>query len=235
MASANPFRFSTKYTDNETGLLYYGERYYDAPRGRWLSRDPAEESDGPNIYAFVKNTPLMLVDRNGRESWGPPFTPPSGNTPPANPFAPFWGPPSWERAPGSPTVTVKECNIVIFIGHNNTVPQGPINNMPCSAAHVISCGGGAGGYNWNPGQPQTGVPGAPGNFGPESTATVDMHTAARLLKQSVEAAKKTAEGICKDKNRCCKEVLIDVESSMGALRAVFPYYGPWSVRVPCNR
>jgi RHS repeat-associated protein len=40
MAKHNPFRFSTKYTDNETGLLYYGYRYYDPVTGRWPNRDP---------------------------------------------------------------------------------------------------------------------------------------------------------------------------------------------------
>ena len=40
MAKANPFRFSTKYQDDETGLVYYGHRYYDPSTGRWRSRDP---------------------------------------------------------------------------------------------------------------------------------------------------------------------------------------------------
>jgi RHS repeat-associated protein len=40
MAKANPFLFSTKYYDWETGLYYYGYRYYDPNTGRWLSQDP---------------------------------------------------------------------------------------------------------------------------------------------------------------------------------------------------
>jgi RHS repeat-associated protein len=40
MARANPFRFSTKYQDDETDLLYYGFRYYNPNTGRWISRDP---------------------------------------------------------------------------------------------------------------------------------------------------------------------------------------------------
>lgn len=43
MAKANPFRFSTKYQDDETDMLYYGYRYYSASTGRWLSRDPLRE------------------------------------------------------------------------------------------------------------------------------------------------------------------------------------------------
>jgi len=42
-ALSNPFRFSTKYTDDETGLVYYGYRYYSPSAGRWLSRDPLDE------------------------------------------------------------------------------------------------------------------------------------------------------------------------------------------------
>jgi len=40
MAKVNPFMFSTKYYDWETGLYYYGARYYNTSTGRWLSRDP---------------------------------------------------------------------------------------------------------------------------------------------------------------------------------------------------
>jgi len=45
--------FSAKYTDGETGLLYYGYRYYQASTGRWSSRDPLEERGGQNVYAFA--------------------------------------------------------------------------------------------------------------------------------------------------------------------------------------
>ena len=37
------FRFSTKYYDTETGLYYYGFRYYSSELGRWLNRDPLQE------------------------------------------------------------------------------------------------------------------------------------------------------------------------------------------------
>jgi RHS repeat-associated protein len=69
MADSNPFRFSTKYTDVETGLLYYGYRYYDASNGRWPSRDPLEEEGGVNLYAFIRNSSIMRIDRDGRYGW----------------------------------------------------------------------------------------------------------------------------------------------------------------------
>ena len=57
-----PFGFSTKYTDSETSLVYYGLRYYSPETGRWASRDPIEEGDGPNLYAMVHNNPVNRVD-----------------------------------------------------------------------------------------------------------------------------------------------------------------------------
>ncbi|MDD4406301.1 MAG: RHS repeat-associated core domain-containing protein [Parabacteroides sp.] len=55
----------TKYTDNETDLVYYGYRYYSPTLGRWLSRDPIEEKGGLNLYAFVNNDPVNKWDKLG--------------------------------------------------------------------------------------------------------------------------------------------------------------------------
>jgi RHS repeat-associated protein len=62
LAGSNPWRFSTKYQDSDTGLYYYGYRYYNAGTGRWLSRDPIGENDGPNMYAFSSNLPIARHD-----------------------------------------------------------------------------------------------------------------------------------------------------------------------------
>jgi RHS repeat-associated protein len=64
-ATKNPFRFSTKYDDAETGLLYYGYRYYSPESGRWLSTDPIAERGGINLYGMVRNDPVNRVDRLG--------------------------------------------------------------------------------------------------------------------------------------------------------------------------
>lgn len=65
MAKANPFRFSTKFQDDETDMLYYGYRYYNASTGGWLSRDPIQERGGRNLYGFVYNNPIGRIDRLG--------------------------------------------------------------------------------------------------------------------------------------------------------------------------
>jgi len=49
LAKANPFRFSTKFQDDETDLLYYGYRFYNQSLGRWPKRDPLEEKGGKNL------------------------------------------------------------------------------------------------------------------------------------------------------------------------------------------
>ncbi|WCJ58191.1 RHS repeat-associated core domain-containing protein [Fontisphaera persica] len=58
--------FSTKYFDWETGLSYYGHRYYSSTAGRWLSRDLIEENGGVNLYGFVYNRPITHIDADGR-------------------------------------------------------------------------------------------------------------------------------------------------------------------------
>jgi RHS repeat-associated protein len=65
MAKLNPFRFSTKYQDDETDLVYYGRRYLNPSTGRWLSRDPVEEQGGLNLYGFVGNDGINHYDAFG--------------------------------------------------------------------------------------------------------------------------------------------------------------------------
>ena len=62
LAKANPFQFSTKFQDDESGLVYYGYRYYAPSEGRWLSRDPSEEKSGFNLHGFVANVPVSSMD-----------------------------------------------------------------------------------------------------------------------------------------------------------------------------
>jgi RHS repeat-associated protein len=69
MSESNPFRFSTKYQDEETGLLYYGYRYYQPVTGRWLSRDPMEGDGGLNLYGVVGNNGINLTDPFGLWQW----------------------------------------------------------------------------------------------------------------------------------------------------------------------
>jgi RHS repeat-associated protein len=76
-AAANPFRFSSKFTDDETGLVYYGMRHYSPALGRFISRDPIEEDGGTNLYGFCGNNGVSRWDRLGlTPSAGPVQLPP---------------------------------------------------------------------------------------------------------------------------------------------------------------
>ncbi len=65
MSDAFPHRFSTKYFDAETGLYYYGYRFYNPILHRWLNRDPIEENGGVNLYAFCRNDGVNYIDPKG--------------------------------------------------------------------------------------------------------------------------------------------------------------------------
>ena len=65
LARRNPFRFSSEYADDETGLIYYNWRHYDPVHGAWLGRDPIGVDGGANLYAFCGNRPMDQVDDLG--------------------------------------------------------------------------------------------------------------------------------------------------------------------------
>ncbi len=64
----NPWGYSGKRKDQETGLMLIGHRYYDPDIGRWISPDPALFIDGPNLYAYCQNNPLYYFDLYGLSS-----------------------------------------------------------------------------------------------------------------------------------------------------------------------
>jgi len=76
-----PFRFTSKELDRETGLYYYGARYYEPKVSRWMSADPAGFAlinpnrggysviEATNWYAYVSNNPVNYVDPTGMYDW----------------------------------------------------------------------------------------------------------------------------------------------------------------------
>jgi RHS repeat-associated protein len=61
----NPFRYTARESDTETGLYYYRARYYDPAPGRFLSEDPAMFGGGIDLYKYVLNSPTNFVDPRG--------------------------------------------------------------------------------------------------------------------------------------------------------------------------
>lgn len=60
--------FAAKERDTETGLSYFGSRYYNSDLSIWLSVDPrAAKYPSLSPYAYCANNPIKLIDPNGEE------------------------------------------------------------------------------------------------------------------------------------------------------------------------
>jgi RHS repeat-associated protein len=64
-AASCPFRFATKYYDQETGFYNFGKRFYDPVTGQFLSREPLGEKESLNLYSYCGNDPINYVDVDG--------------------------------------------------------------------------------------------------------------------------------------------------------------------------
>src|SRR5437867_9724074 len=88
LADANTYRFSSKDYHANSGLYYYGYRFYDPNLQRWPNRDPLgdfavgsllryfgrywdsalrQPKDGVNLYEFALNDPIGIIDPDGLE------------------------------------------------------------------------------------------------------------------------------------------------------------------------
>jgi RHS repeat-associated protein len=70
-ADATEQHYTGKERDSESGLDYFGARYYASSMGRWMSPDKPFVDQHPanpqswNIYAYARNNPLRFVDDDG--------------------------------------------------------------------------------------------------------------------------------------------------------------------------
>ncbi|MDE0092401.1 MAG: RHS repeat-associated core domain-containing protein [Oligoflexia bacterium] len=67
----NPYSFTGREYDSETGLHYHRARYYDPDLARWISEDPIEFNGGDlNLYRYVMNNPVNYFDPDGYKPYG---------------------------------------------------------------------------------------------------------------------------------------------------------------------
>ena len=65
-----PYLFNAKEFDEETGMYYYGARYYEPRISIWISADPQQEKyPGYTTYCYVYNRPIIFFDPNGEEGF----------------------------------------------------------------------------------------------------------------------------------------------------------------------
>ena len=64
-----PYLFNAKEFDEETGLYYYGARYYDPRLSLWMSTDQLQEKYPNNsTYCYTHNNPIVYQDPNGKDA-----------------------------------------------------------------------------------------------------------------------------------------------------------------------
>ncbi|RLG33490.1 hypothetical protein DRN97_04920 [Methanosarcinales archaeon] len=61
----NPYRYTGREYDSESGLYYYRARYYNSVIGRFLQRDPIGAEGGVNLYVYVNDDPINALDPTG--------------------------------------------------------------------------------------------------------------------------------------------------------------------------
>ena len=66
--NVTPYKFNGKELDAETGLYYYGARYYNPATALWLGVDPlASKYPGVSPYVYCVSNPVKYIDPDGRE------------------------------------------------------------------------------------------------------------------------------------------------------------------------
>ena len=129
----NPFQYTARESDTETGLYYYRARYYDPAPGRFLSEDSIRFDAGPNFYSYVGNHPGLFTDPYGASPCPPqkkcgikkaPEYGVSGAVPGGTTFA--WGAEFLNDATHDP----KCCEVRQLISWNNALNGVPHEGFP---------------------------------------------------------------------------------------------------------
>jgi RHS repeat-associated protein len=212
MAAANPFRWSTKIQDEDSGLNYYGYRYYSPGVGRWLGRDPIGELPSANLYGFLGNSSLASIDVLGMVDY-------------ESKLEPVPDQPDTYKRRRIGTYAIDKCKYVVLIGHGSRHPYEMKGESPC--AYGVAYGCFTGGGRWeNPSKPgpdrklpsfviqdpvlTPGIPGAPAPPSGEEDGLIDSEELIKLANNAFSAAVSHArESVC-SKPCECKSLVVEI-------------------------
>jgi RHS repeat-associated protein len=131
---SNPFSYTAREFDAETGLYYYRARYYDPTIGRFLGEDPIGFQAGDsNFYRYVQNGPVNLTDPQGTC----PHCDPSGHS----------LPPSYFMSLGQTANWVDNALNLISFRHGGIMDAQAYGGSPAYANYVFGVYMAAAGYS----------------------------------------------------------------------------------------
>lgn len=133
----NPYFFTGRRLDDETGLYYYRERYYSPQLGRFLQPDPIGYMDGLNLYTYTRNNPVNRTDPMGMYSYDKPVDPVTKGTCNILKCIPYFKKGAKALEMGWCNNRVQDC--VLWCNTSDDVP-GPERDIcmeKCRTAHAI--------------------------------------------------------------------------------------------------
>jgi RHS repeat-associated protein len=136
---ANPWTFTGRRLDAETGLMYYRARYYDAALGRFVGRDPLGYVDGLSVYIYVRSSPSNIIDPLGTD--GNPVSGPNGPVGPSSPYDPWPWHPQPVKPPKiapPPAPITNEIGVGLGAGGGFAIGAGPDLSPEISITAVVT-------------------------------------------------------------------------------------------------
>ena len=209
----HPFQWSSKIHISNTGLSYYGYRFYSHRLERWIGRDPLKENGGLNLYGATDGDSINFIDFTGLSKKKRKKVKDSSGSAKIE------------------VIDVKKCEIVILYGHgHSSIPHEFNFSSGCSGGEFVGCFPGTT-NSTIPSENQLPDPDM-GNDTKTTGPNGDFHEAMISAKKR---AQKKAKSICENKSNCCTAVSISYQVQGGFFDwLVQPDYSGWNENIKCD-
>jgi RHS repeat-associated protein len=126
---ANPYTYTGRRWDSETGLYYHRARYYHPALGRFLGRDPIRlAAQLPEQYGYLRGRPFLFIDPSGKLPFFPcrhpaPWLPPAGPGLPKCRFGLYDDQDTGDATPGHSGAKTLHCSAQSLFSKSDVVPM----------------------------------------------------------------------------------------------------------------